>query len=127
MDRRRHLSGLFLIVAVILYWSAFRDLSLSRALSPLLRWHVGHLAVLFILNAAIIWAMSLRWKLIFGSSGTDIGIQVLAAYRIGANAISYLTPGPAIRRGAVSSGHADPPAQYGRPGCSRLRRRGPAD
>jgi uncharacterized protein (TIRG00374 family) len=77
-----------------LYWSAFRDLSLSRALSPLLRWHVGHLAVLFILNAAIIWAMSLRWKLILRRSGTDIGIQVLAAYRVGANAISYLTPGP---------------------------------
>jgi hypothetical protein len=69
-------------------------LSLSRALSPLLRWHIEHLAVLFILNAAIIWAMSLRWKLIFGAVGTDIGIQVLAAYRIGANAISYLTPGP---------------------------------
>jgi uncharacterized protein (TIRG00374 family) len=91
---RRHLSGLFLIVAVSLYWNAFRDLSLSRALSPLLRWHVGHLAVLFILNAAIILAMSLRWKLILRQIGTDIGIQVLAAYRIGANAISYLTPGP---------------------------------
>jgi hypothetical protein len=92
--RRRHLSGLFLIVAAVLYWSAFRDLSLSRALSPLLRWHAGHLAVLFILNAAIIWAMSLRWKLILRRSGHHIGIQVLAAYRVGANAISYLTPGP---------------------------------
>ena len=92
--RRRHLSGLLLIAAVVLYWSAFRDLSLSRALSPLPRWHAGHLAMLFLLNAAIIWAMSLRWKLILRRSGYDIGIQVLAAYRIGANAISYLTPGP---------------------------------
>jgi uncharacterized protein (TIRG00374 family) len=69
-------------------------LSLSRALSPLLRWHAGHLAVLFIVNAAIIWAMSLRWQLILRRSGYHIGIQVLAAYRVGANAISYLTPGP---------------------------------
>jgi uncharacterized protein (TIRG00374 family) len=60
----------------------------------LLRWHAGHLAVLFILNAAIIWAMSLRWQLILRRSGYHIGIQVLAAYRVGANAISYLTPGP---------------------------------
>jgi uncharacterized protein (TIRG00374 family) len=92
--RRRHLSGLLLIAAAVLYWSASRDLSLSRALSPLLRWHAGHLAVLFILNAAIIWAMSLRWQLILRRSGYHIGIQVLAAYRMGANAISYLTPGP---------------------------------
>jgi CDP-diacylglycerol--glycerol-3-phosphate 3-phosphatidyltransferase len=92
--RRRPLSGLFLIVAAILYWSAFRNFSLSRALSPLLHWHIEHLAVLFILNAAIIWAMSLRWKLILRSSGHPIGIHRLAAYRIGANAISYLTPGP---------------------------------
>jgi uncharacterized protein (TIRG00374 family) len=92
--RRRHLSGLFLIVAAILYWSAFRNFSLSRALSPLLQWHIEHLAVLFILNAAIIWAMSLRWQLILRRSGYHIGIQVLAAYRVGANAISYLTPGP---------------------------------
>jgi uncharacterized membrane protein YbhN (UPF0104 family) len=72
----------------------FQDLSLSRALSPLLHWHAGHLAVLFIVNAAIIWAMSLRWQLILRRSGYHIGIQVLAAYRMGANAISYLTPGP---------------------------------
>jgi uncharacterized protein (TIRG00374 family) len=92
--RRRHLSGLLLIAAAVLYWNAFKDLSLSRALSPLLGWHAGHLAVLLIVNAAIIWAMSLRWKLILRRSGYDIGIQELAAYRIGANAISYLTPGP---------------------------------
>ncbi len=92
--RRRHLSGLMLIVAAVLYWCAFRDLSLDRALSPLLDWHAGHLAMLFIVNAAIVLAMSLRWKLILRRSGHDIGIQVLAAYRIGANAISYLTPGP---------------------------------
>jgi uncharacterized protein (TIRG00374 family) len=92
--RRRHLSGLLLIAAAVLCWSASRDVSLSRALSPLLRWHAGHLAVLFILNAAIIWAMSLRWQLILRRSGYHIGIQVLAAYRVGANAISYLTPGP---------------------------------
>jgi CDP-diacylglycerol--glycerol-3-phosphate 3-phosphatidyltransferase len=92
--RRRHLSGLILIVAAVLYWCAFRDLSLSRALSPLLHWHAGHLAVLFFVNAAIVWAMTLRWQLILRRSGVDIGIRVLAAYRIGANAISYLTPGP---------------------------------
>jgi uncharacterized protein (TIRG00374 family) len=92
--RRRHLSGFFLIVAAILYWSAFRNFSLSRALSPLLHWQTEHLAVLFILNAAIIWAMSVRWKLILRRSGYPIGIHLLAAYRIGANAISYLTPGP---------------------------------
>jgi CDP-diacylglycerol--glycerol-3-phosphate 3-phosphatidyltransferase len=92
--RRRHLSGLLLIVAAVLSWSAFKDLSLNRVLSRLLHWHAGHLAVLFIVNAAIISAMSLRWKLILRRSGFDIGFQVLAAYRIGANAISYLTPGP---------------------------------
>ena len=92
--RRRHLSGLLLIVAVVLYWSAFKGLSLSQALSPLLRWHVGHLVALFIVNAAIIAAMSLRWQTILRRSGHAIGIHVLAAYRIGANAISYLTPGP---------------------------------
>ena len=92
--RHRHLSGLFLIAAAVLYCSAFRDLSLSRALSPLFRWHAGHLAVLLIVNAAIIWAMSLRWQLILRRSGYHVGIQVLAAYRVGANAISYLTPGP---------------------------------
>jgi len=92
--RGRHLSGLLLIVAAVLYWRAFKDLSLSQALSPLLRWHAGHLAALFIVNATIVWAMSLRWQLILRRSGYAIGIHLLAAYRIGANAISYLTPGP---------------------------------
>jgi uncharacterized protein (TIRG00374 family) len=92
--QRRHLSALLLIVSAVLYWNAFKDLSFHQAISPLLQWHPGYIAVLLILNAAIIVAMSLRWKLILKQCGYAIGIRLLAAYRVGANAISYLTPGP---------------------------------
>jgi CDP-diacylglycerol--glycerol-3-phosphate 3-phosphatidyltransferase len=89
----------------------FRNLSLSRALSPLLHWHAEHLAVLFILNAAIIWAMSLRWQLILRRSGHPIGIHRIGRLSNRGQCDQLPHPGPAIRRGAVSSGHADPPAQ----------------
>jgi CDP-diacylglycerol--glycerol-3-phosphate 3-phosphatidyltransferase len=121
--RRRHLSGLLLIAAAVLCWSASRDVSLSRALSPLLRWHAGHLAVLFILNAAIIWAMSLRWQLILRRSGVPYRYSGIGRLSCGGQCDQLPHPGPAIRRGAVSSGHADPPAPNGRPGCSGLGRR----
>jgi hypothetical protein len=38
---------------------------------------------MFIVNAAIIWTVSLRRQLILWRSGYNTGIQILAAYRIG--------------------------------------------
>lgn len=88
------LGYIMLLVAVGLYWAAFRDVTLQRALLPFVQLHAGHLAAFVLLNIAIIVAMCYRWKLILGRKGHAIGFHLLAAYRVGANAISYITPGP---------------------------------
>ena len=92
--RRFRLSTLMLLAAIGLYWAAFKDVALRRALLPFMDLHTGHLAAFVLLNIAIIVVMCCRWKLILGLKGYAIGFHLLAAYRIGANAISYITPGP---------------------------------
>jgi glycosyltransferase 2 family protein len=79
-----------------LYWLAFKDVDASALLSAMAHWRVSSLGVLGVLNLLIVQAMCLRWGLILKRAGHRVPFSLLVSYRLGANAVSYLTPGPQI-------------------------------
>jgi uncharacterized membrane protein YbhN (UPF0104 family) len=60
-------------------------------LRPLEAWALAALAGV---NLAILFLMCLRWHLILRRLGHPVALAQLVLYRLGANAVSYLTPGP---------------------------------
>lgn len=92
--RRMHVGYLGLLLIPCLYWFAFKDITAPTLLSALNHWEISSLVVLGLLNLLILQAMSLRWGLILERSGHRVPLFQLVFYRLGANAISYLTPGP---------------------------------
>lgn len=77
-----------------LFWLAFRDVATTSLMSAMAQWEISSLAALCILNVLILQAMCLRWSLILNRGGHPIPFFHLVIYRLGANAVSYLTPGP---------------------------------
>ncbi len=77
-----------------LYWVAFKDVAIRDILSALRRWAMTDILLFGLLNVLVIGAMCLRLWMILHRCGYRVPIRCLVAYRIGANAISYITPGP---------------------------------
>lgn len=77
-----------------LYWVAFKDVDIRDILSALRRWTMTDILLFGLLNVLVIAAMCLRLWIILHRCGYRVPMRCLAAYRIGANAISYITPGP---------------------------------
>lgn len=83
-----------LLLIPALYWFAFKDIDVSALFSAMARWEVASLGLLGVLNLLIVQAMCLRWGLILKRSGRRVPFSRLVLYRLSANAVSYLTPGP---------------------------------
>lgn len=89
--------GLRLLALVLM--AGLCGLALSRVplagviavLRPLEAWALAALAGV---NLAILFLMCLRWHLILRRLGHPVALARLVLYRLGANAVSYLTPGP---------------------------------
>ena len=85
---------LALLVIPGLYWFAFKDIAAPALLSALAHWEISSLGVLGALNLLILQAMCLRWGMILKRSGHGVPFSRLVLYRLSANAVSFLTPGP---------------------------------
>ncbi len=83
-----------LLVIPGLYWLAFRNVATDSLFSAIACWEIPDLAALVVLNVLILQAMCFRWALILKRWGHRIPFFRLVFYRLGANAVSYLTPGP---------------------------------
>jgi uncharacterized protein (TIRG00374 family) len=84
-----------MLLAILgLYWLALREISMSQLLSALGQMRLSAVAILFGLNLIIIWSMGIRWDIILRRMGYALAWYWLWLYRMGANAVSYLTPGP---------------------------------
>ena len=83
-----------LLLIPVLYWFAFRGIDATARFSAMARWDIASLGLLGVLNLFIVQAMCLRWALILRRSGHQVPFFRLVFYRLGANAVSYLTPGP---------------------------------
>ncbi len=86
--------SLALLVIPGLYWFAFRDVATASLFLAMAHWEIPSLALLGVLNALILQAMCLRWALILNRWGHRVPFFRLVFYRLSANAVSYLTPGP---------------------------------
>ena len=85
-----------LIVAAIiglLAWS-WRDLSLTAVGTAIARWGWCEGLLFGILNLFILAAMCWRWSFILHQLQFPVGFGSLIRYRMGANTLSYVTPGP---------------------------------
>lgn len=83
------------IAAVIglLAWS-WHDLSLTAVGTAIARWGWREGLLFGALNLFILAAMCWRWSLILRQLQFPVGFGSLILYRVGANTLSYVTPGP---------------------------------
>jgi uncharacterized protein (TIRG00374 family) len=88
---RRWLLG---IIGLALAWRALSGVAWSEV-GDLLS-GLGPLSILIILgfNLLMLPLMTARWWLLLRTLGSPVGLLTACAYRLAANAVSYLTPGP---------------------------------
>lgn len=77
----------------LFYW-AWRDVSLPMVGAAFGRWQGYQWGLFAGLNLLILGAMCWRWSFILGRMGHPVGFFALVGYRMGANTLSYITPGP---------------------------------
>lgn len=84
---------IFVVAAGLLYW-AWRDVSLGAVVSAIGRWGWFQWLLFTLLNLYILGAMCWRWSFILRRMGHPVGFDALIRYRVAANFLSYITPGP---------------------------------
>lgn len=82
-----------LAALLLLVWVA-QTISVRDALAALRRLQPLDLAILIVVNAAILAIFSARWWILLDALGHRIAFARLMAYRLTAFGISYFTPGP---------------------------------
>jgi len=80
-------------VAGLLYWT-WRDVPLTAVVTAIGRWDWMQWVLFAGLNVFILAAMCWRWSFILRRMGHPVGFAALIGYRMGANSLSYITPGP---------------------------------
>jgi len=80
-------------VTGLLYW-AWRDVALDMVVSAIGRWGWFQWLLFAVLNLFILAAMCWRWSFILKRMGHPVGFAALVRFRMGANFLSYITPGP---------------------------------
>lgn len=84
---------ILMTVAGLLYW-AWRDVALGAVVSAIGRWRWFQWLLFAVLNLFILGAMCWRWSFILRRMGHPVGLVALIRCRMGANFLSYITPGP---------------------------------
>ena len=85
----------YLVLITLLYF-ALRNapfVDIWNALSQLRIWQI---AILFILNSGVIFAITARWWIIVRSDNPSIPFLPLVRYRLSTFGLSYFTPGPQV-------------------------------
>ncbi len=94
MLKKRFLKPALWGFVAILFWWAWRDLSVLELVEALKRFTPFSIGILFIINTAIILIFSSRWWLIARTLGHRIPYLALVKYRLASFGMSYFTPGP---------------------------------
>lgn len=82
-----------LAVGIFLFIWSFRSVPLAKILDVLASLNLWKIAILLLVNVAILLVAPLRWWLILKVQKQNIPYLPLAAYRQAAAAVSYFTPG----------------------------------
>ncbi|MBT7783065.1 MAG: flippase-like domain-containing protein, partial [Anaerolineae bacterium] len=94
MRKIRFLTPVLWIFVGLLFWWAWRDISLPQLWESLHHFTPLSLGILGIINAAILLLFGSRWWLILRALGYDLPYLSLAKYRLASFGVSYFTPGP---------------------------------
>ncbi|MBV5316300.1 MAG: flippase-like domain-containing protein [Desulfobulbaceae bacterium] len=86
--------GLLLVLGMALAWQALRGMAWNTAWAQLSQLSPGALLILLVLNLVMLPLMTARWWLLLRTLGSPVRLLTACAYRLAANAVSYLTPGP---------------------------------
>ncbi|MCB0061686.1 MAG: flippase-like domain-containing protein [Caldilineaceae bacterium] len=90
----RRSSILYTILAILLLWLAFRQVS-PAAIVPLFQQIRGdQLSILLLLNGLVLGTLVLRWHLLLRAEGYRVPLLALLRYRLAAFGVTYFTPGP---------------------------------
>jgi uncharacterized protein (TIRG00374 family) len=94
MSKKRLFSFLLWAIVVLLFWWAWRDISLSEIAEALSHFTPFSIGILLFVNALIILLFSSRWWLIVRALGYRVPYFTLTKYRLASFGVSYFTPGP---------------------------------
>lgn len=86
--------GLLLAVGLVLAWQALGGMAWGAAWQQLRKMAPLDLLALLALNLLLLPLMTARWWLLLRTLGQPVGLGLLCGYRLAANAVSLLTPGP---------------------------------
>lgn len=84
----------WLALAVLLLWLTLRAVDLGEVWARLAQLQPAQIALLLIVNVAVLATFSARWWLLLAAQGFRINYLLLMAYRLATFAMSYFTPGP---------------------------------
>jgi uncharacterized protein (TIRG00374 family) len=90
--KSRHL--LLVVLGLALAWHALRGVAWPEVWDLLDGIGPMALLVIVVINLLMLPLMTARWWLLLRLLGSPVGLLPACAYRLAANAISYLTPGP---------------------------------
>lgn len=83
-------------VLVLLLFFALRNAPLVEIWGSIAQLKLSQIALLFVLNAAVIAAMTARWWVIVRAENPEIPFLPLIRYRLAVFGLSYFTPGPQV-------------------------------
>ena len=90
----KHWRHLLWVLSLLLLWQAFTKISWNSVWDLLKVIRPVEITLIFTINLLMLPLMSARWWLILKALGEPVGLLSASFYRLAANAISYLTPGP---------------------------------
>jgi uncharacterized protein (TIRG00374 family) len=82
------------LLGLVLAWHALKGVTWSTVWDLLNRLSPSAIFILVVINLLMLPLMSARWWLFLRSLGEPVGLLPICLYRIAANAVNYLTPGP---------------------------------
>jgi glycosyltransferase 2 family protein len=96
-DRPKYLRTvlIYLVLTILLYF-ALRNAPFSEIWNTLSQLHFWQIGLLFLLNSAVIFAITARWWIIVRSDNPSTPFLPLVRYRLSTFGISYFTPGPQV-------------------------------
>jgi uncharacterized protein (TIRG00374 family) len=86
---------IYTVLFALLYF-ALRNAPVLEIWNTLAQLHLSQLGIIFIINAAVIVAMTARWWMIVRAHNPSIPFLPLVKYRLAVFGLSYFTPGPQV-------------------------------
>lgn len=94
MTKKRIITLALWLLVILLFWWAWKDVSLASLVAVFQQLSLSSFLFLFIINAIILLLFSSRWWLIVRALGHSVPYLALSSYRLAAFGVSYFTPGP---------------------------------